>query len=66
MIGLGSGSTVELALRDIGIRVKEEKLNIVGVPTSIRTARCASDAGVSVISNFSNLEISWALMVQMK
>jgi len=60
VIGLGSGSTVELALKHIGIRVAEEKLNIVGVPTSIRTARQATDAGVRVISNFSDLEISWA------
>ena len=60
VIGLGSGSTVELALKHIGTRVAEEKLNIVGVPTSIRTARQATDAGVRVISNFSDLEISWA------
>ena len=30
------------------------------MPTSIRTARQATDAGVRVLSNFSDLEISWA------
>ena len=60
VIGLGSGSTVELALEAIGKRVKAEGLRIVGVPTSIRTARIASQMGVSVLSPFADVEIDWA------
>lgn len=60
VIGLGSGSTVELALEAIGKRVKVEGLKIVGVPTSIRTARIASQMGVNVLSPFADVEIDWA------
>lgn len=60
VIGLGSGSTVELALEAIGKRVKAEGLKIVGVPTSIRTSRIASQMGVSVLSPFADVEIDWA------
>lgn len=60
VIGLGSGSTVELALEAIGKRVKAEGLKIVGVPTSIRTARIASSMGVNVLTPYADLEIDWA------
>lgn len=60
VIGLGSGSTVELALEAIGKRVKAEGLKIAGVPTSIRTARIASSLGVNVLTPFADVEIDWA------
>jgi len=45
-IGLGSGSTAEIAVRKIGDRIKEEGLEILGVPTSIRTEKLAVECGV--------------------
>jgi len=45
-IGLGSGSTAEIAVRKIGDRIKEEGLEILGVPTSIRTEKLAIECGV--------------------
>ncbi len=44
-IGLGSGSTAEIAIRLLGEKVREG-LRIRGVPTSERTARLAEDSGI--------------------
>ncbi|HJH27123.1 MAG TPA: ribose 5-phosphate isomerase A, partial [Methanophagales archaeon] len=48
VIGLGSGSTAEIAVRKIGDRIKEEGLEILGVPTSIRTEKLAVECGVPI------------------
>jgi ribose 5-phosphate isomerase A len=45
-MGLGSGSTAELAVRELGRLVREEGLKIKGVPTSERTARLADEVGI--------------------
>lgn len=37
VIGLGSGTTVTYALQEISRRITEEKLQILGVPTSLQT-----------------------------
>lgn len=42
IIGLGSGSTVEYALRKLGILCREG-LNIKGIPTSVHTKRIATE-----------------------
>lgn len=49
-VGLGTGSTVKFMVDALGKRVKEENLNIVGVPTSDRTAKQARDLGITVKS----------------
>ncbi len=46
VIGLGTGSTAERAIRRIGERIKDEKLKILGVPTSLRTELLAIECGV--------------------
>lgn len=46
VVGLGTGSTAELAIRKIGKRIKEEGLEIVGVPTSWRTEALAIECGI--------------------
>ncbi|MDP9350724.1 MAG: ribose-5-phosphate isomerase RpiA [Chloroflexota bacterium] len=48
-IGLGSGSTAEMAIRLLGERVGQG-LRLRGVPTSERTARLAREAGIPVVS----------------
>jgi len=60
VIGLGSGSTVELALLEIKKRVQREGLQISGVPTSHRTAILAKEAGVTVLSPMLVQTIAWA------
>ncbi|NDW52672.1 ribose-5-phosphate isomerase RpiA [Aliiroseovarius sp. PrR006] len=47
-IGLGTGSTSAWMVKYLGERVREEGLNIVGVPTSRRTAALAQEAGLRV------------------
>lgn len=46
IVGLGSGSTASFAVRELGRRVQEEGLRIVGVPTSRATADLARDCGI--------------------
>jgi ribose 5-phosphate isomerase A len=45
-VGLGTGSTVHYTLLALGRRVREEGLDIVGVPTSVRTERTSLEAGI--------------------
>ncbi len=48
VVGLGSGSTAEIVVRKIGNRIKEEELEVLGVPTSLRTEMVAIECGVPV------------------
>lgn len=48
-IGLGSGSTAEVAIRLLGERVRQG-LRLRGVPTSERTARLGQEAGIPLAS----------------
>ncbi len=49
-LGLGTGSTAAWMVRILGDMVREEGLNIVGVPTSTRTAELARQQGIKVVS----------------
>jgi len=46
VIGLGSGSTVAYAISEIGRRIREEDLRILGVPTSYKTFLSAVECGI--------------------
>lgn len=46
IVGLGTGSTAYFAIRELGRRVKEEGLDILGVPTSSSTEKIAKRFGV--------------------
>ncbi len=46
VVGLGTGSTAELAIAKLGERVKREELDILGVPTSLRTEMIAIESGI--------------------
>lgn len=50
IIGLGSGSTAELAIIEIGKRAREESLEVIGIPTSVRSEKVARDAGIEISS----------------
>ena len=45
-VGLGSGSTAEIAIRLLGERVRVDGLRLRGVPTSERTAALARECGI--------------------
>lgn len=49
-VGLGTGSTAAWLVKCIGERIKSEGLEIVGVPTSTRTAELAREVGIHVIT----------------
>jgi ribose 5-phosphate isomerase A len=46
IIGLGSGSTVVYVLEEIGRRIKEENLRVLGVPTSHQSLFLAAKFGI--------------------
>lgn len=50
IVGLGSGSTAEYAIKEMGRRVKKEGLSIKGIPSSFRTAEVARRSNVPLTS----------------
>lgn len=50
VVGLGTGSTVKFMVDALGERVQNEGINIIGVPTSDRTAEQARSLGITVKS----------------
>ncbi|MFK7847266.1 MAG: ribose-5-phosphate isomerase RpiA [Rhodothermales bacterium] len=49
-VGLGTGSTTAFAIREIGRRIKEEGLRIVGTPTSFAAERLGREMGIPIVS----------------
>lgn len=45
-VGLGSGKASLAFVRALGKRIRDEKLDIVGVPTSVQTHQVARDVGI--------------------
>jgi len=54
VIGIGSGSTVYIALLAIADKIKTEKLNIKGIPTSLEISMFCSKLGIPLTSLFEN------------
>jgi ribose 5-phosphate isomerase A len=48
VVGLGSGSTAAFAVQALGERMKEEKLRIMGIPTSSQAFSLAVECGIPV------------------
>ncbi len=57
ILGLGTGSTVEYALRKLGKKVRNEGLKIKGIPTSIHTKRIAKEEKIPLTTLEENPEI---------
>jgi ribose 5-phosphate isomerase A len=58
VVGLGTGSTTEHAVKRIAARLKSGELrNIVGIPTSIRTEKIARDLEVPLVGFDTHPEI---------
>ncbi|MBL1230275.1 ribose-5-phosphate isomerase RpiA [Enterococcus sp. BWB1-3] len=60
IVGLGTGSTAKYMVDEIGRRVNEENLNIVGVTTSKATERQALELGITLksIDDVSHVDIT--------
>ena len=60
VVGLGTGSTANYMVEELGRRIREEKLGIVGVPTSNATAELAQKHGISLttLSEHPRLDIA--------
>lgn len=54
-IGLGTGSTVKYTIIELGRRIVEENLEIIGVPTSEDTQKLAKSLGIP-LSNLSEID----------
>jgi ribose 5-phosphate isomerase A len=50
IVGLGTGSTAALAIAELGKRVREEGLEIIGIPTSYQSAMIARENGIVIRS----------------
>jgi ribose 5-phosphate isomerase A len=48
VVGLGSGSTAELFIHELGKRIQTEGLDVVGVPTSERSRIVGGEAGIPI------------------
>jgi len=46
VVGLGSGSTVAYAIQEIGRRIREEGLKVLGIPTSYQASMLAVENGI--------------------
>ena len=58
-VGLGTGSTVKHTVIELGRRMSEEGLQIVGVPTSLATEKLAIEVGIPLVqlSDIDGLDI---------
>ena len=61
VVGLGSGSTVAYAIQELGRRVLEENLHILGVATSHQSALLAVECGVPLTTLNEDPEIDVSL-----
>jgi ribose 5-phosphate isomerase A len=48
VVGLGTGSTAYYMIEELGRRIKEENLSIIGVPTSFASRKQAEGLGIPV------------------
>ena len=49
-VGLGTGSTTAFAIKELGRRISEEGLSIVGTPTSFAAERLGRQVGIPIVS----------------
>ncbi|MDF2432410.1 MAG: ribose 5-phosphate isomerase [Mucilaginibacter sp.] len=54
ILGVGSGSTVYMALFAIAKKIKAEQLNIKAIPTSVEIAMACSNLGIPLTTLFDN------------
>ena len=57
VIGIGSGTTIEIFLEELGRRIKEEELTVYGVPSSYQSHLAALKNGVKIVDLFQYPEL---------
>ncbi len=50
IVGLGSGSTANMFIKELGNRITQEELNIFGIPTSFESRMLAIQYGIPLVS----------------
>lgn len=50
VVGLGTGSTTHFFIKHLGMRVQQEELDILGIPTSFQSLILARQAGIKITS----------------
>nr|WP_017981001.1 ribose-5-phosphate isomerase RpiA [Methanocaldococcus villosus] len=50
VVGLGSGSTAAMFIRELGSRIEEEELTVFGIPTSFESKMLALQYGIPLVS----------------
>lgn len=58
IVGLGTGSTAAFAIASLGERLRSGELRVQGVPTSVATARMASEHGIPVVEDFIQVDLT--------
>lgn len=61
IVGLGTGSTVAYTIKELGRRIKEEGLEILGVVTSYQSEMLAIEAGIPLTTLAQNPELDLAI-----
>ncbi|MEZ4753709.1 MAG: ribose-5-phosphate isomerase RpiA [Bdellovibrionota bacterium] len=59
VLGVGSGTTVSAAVREIGKLVKSKDISVSAVPTSLQIAQLCEEVGITVLSIDSSQELAW-------
>ena len=59
VIGVGSGTTVDAALVEIGLRVRQEKLDVSVLPTSLESAWACQKIGMRVLTSAFAADLDW-------
>ena len=49
VVGLGTGTTAYFVIEELARRIREDGLQVTGVPTSNETARLARDVGIPLV-----------------
>jgi ribose 5-phosphate isomerase A len=61
VVGLGTGSTVAYSIKELGRRVREEELEILGVVTSYQSEMLAIEAGIPLVTLAQHSELDIAI-----
>lgn len=61
VVGLGTGSTVYYAIKELGRRAREEDLDILGIPTSLGTELLAVEEGIKLTTLAEHPELDLAI-----
>jgi len=61
VVGLGSGSTVTYAIKELAKKIREDKLSVLGVPTSYQSMFLAIESGIRVTTLDENPELDLAI-----